>query len=161
MSVVVTRSAVRVPQHELFEFVTTPANWPLWHPSSLAVTGKADHSLGVGETCIEHYVVAGHEGETTWVVREKVQDERWVIEAMPKGGGSGKITYRLMRVDGATSFERTLEYTMPSLWLSILDPLVIRRRVRAESDQAVRNLRELLERRYDPDGRPAEDLSAR
>ncbi|MFP5406218.1 MAG: SRPBCC family protein, partial [Gammaproteobacteria bacterium] len=30
---------------EVFDFVASPANWPLWHPSSLAVSGATDHPL--------------------------------------------------------------------------------------------------------------------
>ena len=30
----------------VFAYVTTPANWPKWHPSSIGVSGPADHQLG-------------------------------------------------------------------------------------------------------------------
>ena len=42
----------RTPQ-EVFDFVTTPGNWPKWHPSSLAVSGATDHPLRVGEQATE------------------------------------------------------------------------------------------------------------
>ena len=32
-----------------FAYVTTPANWPKWHPSSLAVSGATDHPLDLGD----------------------------------------------------------------------------------------------------------------
>ena len=31
--------------HDVYAYVTTPAYWPQWHPSSLAVHGETGHSL--------------------------------------------------------------------------------------------------------------------
>ena len=36
---IVTTAHLRRPIEEVFDFLTTPANWPRWHPSSLSVTG--------------------------------------------------------------------------------------------------------------------------
>jgi hypothetical protein len=44
-----------------FDYVTTPGNWPDWHPSSLGVTGATDHPLDGGERCAEHFRVAGRD----------------------------------------------------------------------------------------------------
>lgn len=43
-----TSVLIRRPSAEVFDYVTTPANWPRWHPSSLAVSGATDHPLRVG-----------------------------------------------------------------------------------------------------------------
>src|SRR4051812_35507286 len=40
---ILTTTHLRGPIEEVFDFLTTPANWPRWHPSSLKVTGAADH----------------------------------------------------------------------------------------------------------------------
>ncbi len=42
-----------------FDYVTTPGNWPAWHPSSLKVSGATDHSLKPGEQVTEEFYVAG------------------------------------------------------------------------------------------------------
>jgi len=36
------------PPQQVYDYVTTPANWPRWHPSSLAVRGATDHPLVLG-----------------------------------------------------------------------------------------------------------------
>jgi uncharacterized protein YndB with AHSA1/START domain len=60
---------IRKPVEQVFEFVTTPVNWPRWHPSSLAVSGAMDHSLEVGEQVTEEFLVAGRRGRVVWRVR--------------------------------------------------------------------------------------------
>ena len=129
----------------VFDYVTTPRYWPRWHPSSLSVTGDTDHSLDVGERCSEQYNVAGRRGVTDWFVRERHPDTRWVIEAQPTRGGSGTITYSLSPDGTGTRFERIFEYEMPNLFLGLLDALVFRRRIEAESLEAMRRLKAVLE----------------
>jgi hypothetical protein len=79
-------------------------------------------------------------------VRERAPPQRWVIEGEAEGGGSAAIAYRLIAHDGGTRFERALAYRVPNLWLAILDRLFIRRRMAAESAEALRRLKLILER---------------
>jgi hypothetical protein len=69
-----------------------------------------------------------------------------VIQGEAEGGGSATITYRLTARDGGTRFERELVYRMPNLWLAALDRLLVRRRMAAESADALRRLKLILER---------------
>src|SRR5262249_24724679 len=104
---VYTSATIARPITHVFEYVSTPGKWPEWHPSSLGVTGAADHSLEVGEQCTESFLVAGRRGQVVWTVRERVAPSRWVIEGVvQKSGGGGTITYTLAPVEGGTSFER-------------------------------------------------------
>jgi membrane-bound lytic murein transglycosylase B len=34
---------------DVFDLLTTPKNWPEWHPASISVAGATDHSLAIGE----------------------------------------------------------------------------------------------------------------
>src|SRR5215471_21272550 len=54
------------PPDAVFAYVTTPGNWPKWHPASRAVSGTTDHSLTVGERVTEDFIVAGREGRVVW-----------------------------------------------------------------------------------------------
>ncbi len=140
-----TETTISRPPAVVFDYVTTPRNWPAWHPSSLSVTGATDHSLDVGERCTEYYMAAGRRGVTDWFVRERLPNTRWVIEAQPSGGGSGTIVYTLTEVPEGTRFERLFDYEMPNLFLTIFDALVLRRRIQAESAEAMRRLKGKLE----------------
>ena len=79
-------------------------------------------------------------------MRERAPPHRWAIEGAAEGGGSAAIAYRLTPHDGGTRFERALVYRMPNLWLAVLDRLFIRRRMAAESAEALRRLKLVLER---------------
>ena len=139
---------VRRAPEDVYDFLTTPANWVKWHPSTIKVTGDAAHPLDVGETCTEEFVVAGRHGVTDWIVTRRERPSIWVIESRNSSGGSATISYQVAPADGGTRFTRTLEYAMPNALLTLLDALVIRRRVERESQTAVTNLRDLLERAY-------------
>lgn len=130
----------------MFDFVTTPANWPRWHPSSVRVTGDAGDPQTVGERCTEEFVVAGRRGSAEWVVLACERPRRWTIEARPPRGGWARIEYALVEEsNGGTLFTRTMTYGMPNLLLGVLDVLVLRRRIAGESATAVENLRRVLE----------------
>jgi uncharacterized protein YndB with AHSA1/START domain len=137
---------INAPIEQVFDYVTTPGNWPEWHPSSLGVSGATDHSLKPGEKVTEEYRVAGQRGRVVWTVRERVVPRRWVIDGQVESGGGG-ITYTLTPHENGTNFERDFVYTMPNKLLAMLDRLVLHRRVEAESAEALRRLKDVLERR--------------
>ena len=145
MSLVVSRATITRSPEEVFSYVTTPGYWPEWHPSSLGVTGATDHSLLVGEEVTESFLVAGRRGRAQWIVHEREEPRRWVIVGLVEGGGTGTIAYTLTLQDGGTSFEREFTYEMNNPLLALLDRLILRRRIDAESAEAVRRLKERLE----------------
>lgn len=138
---------IQTPIEQVFDYVTTPGNWPAWHPSSLGVSGATDHSLEPDERVTEEFRVAGRRGRVVWTVQERDAPHRWVIDGRVKGGGGGRITYTLTPHEGGTIFEREFVYTMSNPLLALLDRLVLCRRVEAESAEALRQLKDVLERR--------------
>jgi uncharacterized protein YndB with AHSA1/START domain len=136
---------IRQPIEQVFDFITTPANWPQWHPASVSVGGNADHSLLSGEAVTENISFAGHRGQVTWLARERSAPHRWVIDGTGKNGGRATITYTLTRDTTGTNFERELVYAMPNPLLAALDWLIIRSRMKADSAEALRRLKRLLE----------------
>lgn len=131
---------------DLYEFVTTPGNWPQWHPSSLGVRGATDHSLAVGETVTEVFQVAKLRGEVVWTVRERDAPRRWVIDGTIVGRQNGGVITYTLRPDGdGTLFERTFVYPTPTWLFKVMDQLVVRRQVYNESALALQQLKALLE----------------
>ncbi len=147
MARIYTSVHIRKPLEQVFNFVTTPANWPKWHPSSLAVSGATDHSLELSEKVYEDFLVAGRRGRAVWTVCERQAPRRWVIKGQGEEGGGATITYTLTPQAEGTLFERELYYTMPNRLLALLDRLFFRRRIQAESAEALRKLKEIMERR--------------
>jgi len=130
---------------EVYSFVTTPGNWPRWHPSSLAVSGATDHPLLVGEQVSEEFLVAGYQGTVVWTVVQRQAPLRWAISGKIADGGSGKVSYRLTQVEGGTRFEREFEYARPNLLFALADMFSLRAKVTAESAEALRRLKAVLE----------------
>ena len=133
------------PPGAVFTYVTTPGNWPKWHPASMAVSGVTDHSLAAGEKVTEDFVVAGHAGRVVWTVVKRDPPRQWVIEGDVDGRKAGVITYSLTPVAEGTRFERTFVYPSPNLLFAIINRISIRSKVEQESDRAVRNLKRVLE----------------
>ena len=146
-----TNSAVTIiyiqkPIEQVYDYVTDPGNWPLWHPSSISVRGATGHSLQIGEEVTEKFRVAGREGEVVWTVREREAPRQWLIEGQivnSKEGGT--VSYLLSQETGGTLFKRDFTYTRSRLLLRILDKLIIHRRILNESNEALRRLKVRLE----------------
>ncbi len=141
------RSSIDIarPPTEVFDYVTTPGNWPQWHPSSLAVHGSTDHPLDTGEQVTEDFIVAGRRGQVVWTVIAREPERRWVIRGQVAGGGEGIISYTLTPIASGTHFQRDFDYTFRQLLLIILDRVQLRARVRAESEAALQHLKANLE----------------
>jgi uncharacterized protein YndB with AHSA1/START domain len=145
MSRILTSILIHAPIERVYDYVTTPANWPKWHPASRGVSPGADHPLDLGEQVTEEFEAGGRRGRAVWTVHEREPPHRWVIHGRGENGGDAVITYRLSAWGEGTRFERELTYRMPNLTLVLLDVLRIRRRMTAESVKALRRLKAVLE----------------
>jgi hypothetical protein len=142
---IVTQIHIDRAMEEVFDFLTTPGNWPRWHPSSLGVRGAVDHSLDVGEQVTEEYRVAGQTGTAVWTVRERAAPVRWVIEGVAAGGNEATITYALTGDAQGTQFHRELELTKLPALDPKMDRTAFQRVVDEESTEALRRLKKVLE----------------
>jgi len=147
VTTIVTTATIHRPLAEVFDYVTTPAHWLVWHPSSLGLNGATDHSLKPGEEVTEEFRVAGCKGTVTWKVVARDEPVFWAITGEVAAGGSGTISYTLSAEADGTAFRREFVYAMPNWFTALLDRLFIRRRMEAESAQAVQILKQALERR--------------
>ena len=145
MSRIYSPIQIPLPPETVFDYVSTPGNWPQWHVSSLGVSGATDHSLEVGEQVTEEYIVAGRHGQAIWTVTERVFPRKWSITAdVASGAGRGIVTYTCNPNEQGTFFEREFVYTMHRLLWKIIDRLILRRRIEAESMQSVQQLKQAL-----------------
>jgi hypothetical protein len=135
------------PLDVVFDYITTPRNWLVWHPSSLAVSGAIDHSAAPGEKIEEEFVVAGFHGKASWIVVTREAPRLWVIDGVVELGGGGTIRYFLSPANGGTQFKREFIYHAPNLLFIVLDELWIRTRIDGESATALKQLKAVLESR--------------
>ncbi|KXU83772.1 polyketide cyclase [Paraburkholderia monticola] len=142
---IVTVISIERPDTVVFDYVTTPAHWPDWHPSSLSVRGATDHSLNVGEQVTEEFRVAGRRGSVVWTVAARERPRQWVIVGAIDGRSAGTVSYSLTPIASGTRFEREFIYRAPSLWFEAVNVLFVRARIQQESDTAVARLKTTLE----------------
>jgi uncharacterized protein YndB with AHSA1/START domain len=142
---IVNTVTLRAPPQAVYAFVTTPANWPKWHPASLAVQGATDHSLAVGEKVAEEFRLAGRHGIVHWTVVEAKPPFEWRIEGEMNRRPSGEVRYTLTPDGTGTRFERDVTYRTPNLLFLMLDPIFIGPRMRADSAQGTKQLEHLFE----------------
>ena len=142
---IVTAVDIARPPADVYAYVTTPGNWPKWHPSSLAVSGAVDHPLDVGETVVEDFQVAGRRGKVTWRVAARAAARQWRIVGNIEGRDAGVVTYTLDPIAAGTHFVREFDYRAPNLMFALLNRLSLRGRIEAESTQAVWQLKARLE----------------
>lgn len=133
------------PSDTVFDYVTTPGNWPKWHPASLAVRGATDHSLTPGEKVTEDFIVTGRRGRVVWTATKREENREWSIVGDVEGRDAGLIIYTLKPVAEGTRFEREFIYPSPNLLFAALNRISIRSKVEAESTQALGNLKRVLE----------------
>jgi uncharacterized protein YndB with AHSA1/START domain len=145
MTTIVSEILIRKSPAAVFDYVTTPAHWLAWHPSSVALRGTTDHSLDIGEQVTEDFRVAGRAGSVAWTGIAREYPTRWAIAGIVAAGGSGTITYTLSQVAQGTAFRREFVYTMPNWFAALLDRLFVRRRIAAESAEAMRRLKHAVE----------------
>lgn len=142
---ILTVALIQRPPTAVFDYVTTPAHWPAWHPSSLAVSGAVDHSLDTGEQVTEEFSVAGRRGRVVWTVAARERPDKWAIAGDIDGRAAGTVTYSLTSTVNGTRFQREFTYRAPSLWFAILNWAVLRARIQSESDTAVSRLKSRME----------------
>jgi hypothetical protein len=138
--------AIRRTPAEVFDYVTTPATWPTWHPVTAGVSGATDHPLAVGEQVVEDIRSAGGHGRMVWTVRERVAPYHWGIDGESDIGVRAIIRYWLTATADGTRYEREVMYWKPGSFLYVLlDRLFRRRLIWAESEEALRRIKTNLE----------------
>ncbi len=140
------------PAAEVFDFVTTPSNWPRWYP----ITRKVEMKRGVpgvpaeaGFEVDEHIRILGLPFTFAWRF-SYVQAPCYAtyLGRARFWGGLASIQYYLRPTgEGATAtlFERRLEYVQTNPLSQVLDLLVVRRLFRRASQNGLAAMKRALE----------------
>jgi uncharacterized protein YndB with AHSA1/START domain len=145
MTQIVTHITIDRPVETVFDYVTNPAKWPEWHPSSVGVDVQVDKSLRVGERVREDIKVGWQRDQVVWTVKEYQRPRRWIVEGQGRRGGSAVLEYQLNANGASTSFTRILDYRMPIKVPAFIDTLLVKHLMKAASRKAVRGLKRVLE----------------
>jgi uncharacterized protein YndB with AHSA1/START domain len=137
---------IAAPPDRVFDYVTTPANWPRWHPQSRAVSGVVDRTPRPGEQTVEDFEIAGRRGRATWTSGTVDAPRRWAFDGRNESGGGGaRIAYTLTPSPAGTHFERNIVYRGDNLLFAIFNALKIKGIMDAVSAEALRRLKRAIE----------------
>ena len=139
-----TEIDINRPQHEVFDYVTTPALWRTWHPATVEVRDVPNRPLVTGETMLELIAVAGRRDQALWTVTACLPPRSWEI-ATDTRNGAAHITYTIMPTNGGCRFHRTLEFRSKRWPWRMLDSTFTRWILVHQSAQALRNIKAVLE----------------
>jgi Polyketide cyclase / dehydrase and lipid transport len=150
ISPIITSVQIQATPSAVFQFVTVAANWKLWHPATISVSGDVHRSAMPGEIIVEKIHVGWYRGQARWTVRQWrapscAHAGRWVIEGRADNGGNARIVYTLAAEKNGTHFTRALSYTMPNRFYAWLDRLFMRRLLVLQSERALRQLKQVME----------------
>lgn len=129
---------------DVFDFVTTPMFWSMWHPATEEVFDTPERPLLYGETAFEIFRAGGSRFTAEWTVIAREAPRLWSI-ATDMDEGEARITYRLARSERGTRFVRTLAYRSryaPQRWF---DSSLVRWVLTRQSTRALGNLKRVLE----------------
>lgn len=148
MSRITSSIQIRREPAAVFDFFTTPANAPRWHPASVSVAGAVNHQAKLGETFSEDLVgAAGVRGRAEWQVVAHEAPHLWRIElrsaSVPM---EASVALRFHAEQGATMVERDVQYHYRSPWFRLLDALLLRRSNKRDGDEGLRQAKRLLEK---------------
>lgn len=105
---------IDAPIEKVYDFVTTPKNWPRCHPGSKGITGPQDESVPLGTSFIEHAQLADDlpKLDLEWIVTVEEAPKRWVVSLgdSPWGMESIEIFYEFEPHDGGTRFTRSTKF---------------------------------------------------
>ena len=163
MPQVVSDIVIDAPAAAIFDFATTPANWPRFWPITLGVSGEVDAPAAIGAKWIEQVRIAFWRGEFHWeaagctpptgfLMRGRWYGHGWLGRLAPSE--PGQIAYTLTETAGRTHFHRVMDYPDPNFVVKLLDVLVMHRAMMRAIDQALQNLKTIMESGRPAGGRP-------
>ena len=133
------------PIDQVFDEVTTTRTWPEWHPATLAVGGVTDRPIQLGDQIHERARIGGQEYEGDWMVVDHLRPGRVVMEVP---GSGTRISYAFFAEGPSTTrFSRTLELDPTLFARSAADPAALEQLMFAQSQEALRALKSLVERK--------------
>ncbi|MCB1554769.1 MAG: SRPBCC family protein [Xanthomonadales bacterium] len=149
---VVIQSSVEIRRapEEVFAFASTPANWPVWHPTALSVEGDVAGPLKPGDRILEQDRFLFLRGQIRWQAHAVDAPRSWTIEGVVEGipmfsGTTTTVSYTVTPVAEGARIDRTMHYRPSTAVGRALDWLIFRRHNRHQSQHALDAIKRLLD----------------
>ncbi|HJZ72452.1 MAG TPA: SRPBCC family protein [Vicinamibacterales bacterium] len=158
MPEIVVDVVVRAPADVVFQFATTPRNWPKFWPVTLGVTGSVDQSPHIGARWTEKVRLWFWTGDFFWHAVATSPPRSFEMHCTTKGFGllgrlagrtTGQIRYELREHEGRTTLKRVLHYQEARLLGRLLDVLITRWFLTMVARRALANLATIFDRAHE------------
>jgi uncharacterized protein YndB with AHSA1/START domain len=140
---VVNTAAIEGPPEPVFDLVTTARFWPQWHPATTSVIGVTERPYLLGDRIVERGRIGQGNFEVTWKVAEHVRPRRVVLQSELS---PVQIIYSFNSQGNVTEYSRELKYNVEDLTSISPDPNEVNRLMQLQSEQAVKQLKALVEK---------------
>jgi Polyketide cyclase / dehydrase and lipid transport len=155
VAAVTSTISIRGFAEPVFDLITSARFWPEWHPATRAVFGVTQRPYGRSDVIHEFVQFGGTDLVVSWRVAEHVRPSRVVLEALT---ARARIAYSFDPSGDAIEFRRDLEYDEP-LVRQIAPAIVdLHGLMQEQSEEALRRLKELVERILRDEQAPAPDI---
>jgi uncharacterized protein YndB with AHSA1/START domain len=138
-----TAVVIDCPIESVFDFLATASNCAHWQGSSC--TGAIDRVLQDGEEIVEKTNWADRQLTFHWIVKTCNRPGSLILQGRSDPSGNAVVTYSLTPNPKGTRVSREFRYDIPILLDSHGGFFGLRDRLHAESAQALRRLKRLLE----------------
>lgn len=142
MATVANTVRITGPAEAVFDLVTTARFWPQWHPASQGVAGVTQRPYQLGDVVHERGEIAGIQFQVPWKVAEHTRPKRVVLQTPTP---PARIIYTFEARREAIEFRREVEYDEAAFRAAVADPAALGRLMHAQSEEALRHLKELIE----------------
>ncbi len=137
MVTIVSSITIQKPIAEIFDYVTTIANWGIMHPAmAKELVNPPDHPTRAGETFVELFIRGRLKSEILWTVKECIPPTHWKAEAVAAKRskifdlGVMIFTYQLAEMNGETRVELTYSYSPQTLLTKLVNWLYLEKESR-------------------------------
>ena len=146
MSHIERSTEIARPPEEVFDALTDLSGLVHWAPTVAETRNAPDRPLRAGDTFEQTIRVAGVDLETDWTVIDVERPRHVRYECRGRSGGWLNMTQRVVGTNGGSRVELKLDYELPGGVIGdTLNKMYVERRNEREAENALQNLKELLE----------------
>lgn len=142
ISSIVNQIEINGPLADVFDLVTTTRYWPQWHPATIGVGGVTERPFRLGDQVQERAQIGEQIYEGIWTV---VEYQHPVQATLRMQSGRIQISYTFYPEGQATVYQRELTFYPADFQASVADPVRLEKLMHAQSEQALRKLKTLVE----------------
>jgi len=135
---------INAPMEKVFARIEDNESYPDWWPNMIEQKRQTPGPLAVGSRSTYKYNMMGAkiEGE---VILEIYEPPRRLV-ARTTGGAAGTFNWRCAPEGAGTHLSVVVDYTLPGSFLGqIADKLVVEKRNKADFEEGLKKLKELIE----------------